>query len=86
MADEQNQILMSRFEKEGHSFLIRIWKENQDNPMQAATWRGWVQHIQSDQKRYFQSTTDIADIINGYLNHDPAYDQVFEPVQEDEQR
>jgi hypothetical protein len=86
MTDEQNQIVMSRFEKEGHSFLIRIWKENRDNPLQAGIWRGWVQHVQSDDKKYFQSTDDIANIINGYLSHNPAFDQVFEPVQEDEQR
>lgn len=86
MTGEQNQVLMSRFEKEGHSFLIRMWKENRDNPMQAETWRGWIQHIQSDQKRYFQSTGDIAEIITSYLNHESGFDQVFEPVQEDEQR
>ncbi|MCZ7666768.1 MAG: hypothetical protein M5U34_05855 [Chloroflexi bacterium] len=50
MTDEQNQLIMSRFEKEGHSFLIRLWKENRDNPMQADVWRGWVQHVQSNQK------------------------------------
>lgn len=86
MANEPDQILMSRFEKEGHSFLIRIWKENRDNPLQAGIWRGWVQHVQSDHKQYFQSTEDIANIIQRYLSLGPAFDQVFEPVQEDEQR
>jgi len=85
MTDEQNQLIMSRFEKEGHSFLIRLWKENRDNPMQADVWRGWVQHVQSNQKRHFNSTDDIPHIINGYLGDEPFFDQVFESV-EDEQR
>lgn len=86
MADDQNPGIMSRFEKEGHSFLIRIWKENRDNPMQTGIWRGWVQHVQSEQKKHFNSTRDITEIINWYLNEDSSFDQVFEPVQGDEQQ
>ena len=86
MADEQNQVIMSRFEKDGHSFLIRIWRENRDNPMKAGDWRGWIQHVQSKQKKHFKSTEDIPKIINRYLNEEPAFEQIFEPVQEDKKR
>ena len=86
MPDLQNQGIMSRFEKNGHSFLIRIWKENRDDPFQPGLWRGWVQHVQSEQKKYFKSPDDIAEIINRYLDQEPAFEQVFEPVQGDEQQ
>jgi hypothetical protein len=86
MADEHNQWVMSRFEKEGQSFLIRIWKENRDTPLQIGAWRGWVQHVQSQQKKHFNSTDDIAGIINWYLHEDLAFDKVFEPIEEDDQQ
>lgn len=84
MADDQNQGIMSKFEKDGQSFLIRVWRENRDNPMQAGIWRGWVQHVVSEQKKHFNSTRDITDIINWYLNEDVSVDQVFEPIQRDD--
>ncbi len=86
MADEQNQVIMSRFEKDGHSFLIRVWRENRDIPLTVGDWRGWVQHVQSKQKKHFKSTEEIPTIINWYLNDDSAFKQMFEPVQEDKKQ
>lgn len=86
MADEQNQVIMSRFEKDGHSFLIRIWKENRDNPIERDEWRGWIQHVQSKHKKHFTSTEEISSIVSWYLDAESALDQIFEPIQQDDPR
>ena len=85
MTELENNRLMAKFEKGGHSFLIRLWEENRDKSLQPDELRGWVYHIQSDQKRFFQSTDEITRIINSYLDQNIALEQVFDSIQEDSQ-
>lgn len=77
--------IMAKFEKEGHSFLIRLWEENRENDDEESVWRGWVYHLQSEQKRFFKSIDEVTGIINSYLVQNLTLDQVFEPVQEETQ-
>lgn len=72
--------LMTRFEKEAHSFVIRLWKENRAESKEAAVWRGWVDHIQSDHRHHFQKIGAIQEIIAGYVSDTAGLDSVFEPI------
>ena len=81
MDDQQG--IMTHFEKEVHSFVIRIWRENQDNPGAPGEWRGWIQHVQRDKRHYFQEVNDISRIVAGYLNEESGLEDVFEPIRGD---
>lgn len=50
-----------------HSFVIKIWLE--ENPQEAsqALWRGHITHVPSGTRRYFQDLTVIADFMQPYL-------------------
>lgn len=82
--DEQDQSIMALFEAEAHSFVLRIWRENRDDPEVAAEWRGWIDHVQSGQRAYFRDLAEIDQIIAARLEQvdiDDLADQVFMPVQ-----
>jgi hypothetical protein len=72
---------MTRFEAEAHSFVIRLWRENRDDPQAAAVWRGWIDHVQSGQRHYFQEIPAIQNIIASYVSDVSGLDSVFESIQ-----
>ncbi|MCP4361655.1 MAG: hypothetical protein GY796_26895 [Chloroflexi bacterium] len=84
MKDLHDQGIMSQFERDAHSFVIRIWKENRENPEQTAVWRGWIRHVQTEKQQYFNDMADISHIVAGYLHQDAELDNVFEPVRKDD--
>ena len=47
------------------TFVLRIWREEEDGREQSA-WRGWVQHVSSGDQRYLQSTQELIRFIEGY--------------------
>ncbi|MCA9957907.1 MAG: hypothetical protein KC443_02670 [Anaerolineales bacterium] len=79
--ENQEHGLMAHFEKDAHSFVIRIWREHRVIPTGQAEWRGWISHVQSGHRHYFRNVTDIANIITQYLENLPSLDDVFKPVQ-----
>ena len=82
MAD-QAQDMMSLFESESHSFVMRLWQEHADDAETDAEWRGWVEHVQSGQRFYFRDFSDIKQIVSNFLEdqQERANDQLFEPIQ-----
>ena len=86
--DQQNQGIMTYFEAEAHSFVMRIWRENRDEPEASAEWRGWIEHVQSAQRHYFRAVSEIPNIVSTYVTDmDELDDQVFMPLQaEDDQQ
>ena len=80
MNDSTSEI-MTRFEKEAHSFVIRLWRENRDDPQKTAVWRGWVDHVQSGKRHHFQGIQAIQEIIAGYVSNVSGLDSVFESIQ-----
>lgn len=58
---------MTYFESEAHSFLVRLWRENRDDPSETAEWRGWIEHVQSGERRYFQEPQTVTKIISAYI-------------------
>ena len=53
--NQQDQGIMTYFEAEAHSFVLRIWQENRDDPDDAVEWRGWIEHVQSAQRHVITS-------------------------------
>ena len=83
--DQADQGIMTYFEAEAHSFVMRIWQENRDDPDDPAVWRGWIEHVQSGQRHYFKELTEIPAIVAGYIGDVSDLDeQVFMPVQPEE--
>jgi hypothetical protein len=72
--------IMAHFEKEAHSFLIRLWREHHltEDPSE---WRGWIDHVQSGQRHYFRDTHEIGNIVGHYLTQIPDLDDIFKPIQ-----
>ena len=54
---------MDLFESRTHSFIIKIWLEDEEHE----TWRGHVTHVPDGERRYFESLNDILTFISAYL-------------------
>jgi hypothetical protein len=79
--DQQHQGIMTFFEADAHSFVMRIWRENRDDPDSSAEWRGWIEHVQSTQRHYFRSVSEIPQIVSAYVADMEVLDeQVFMPM------
>jgi hypothetical protein len=80
--DQSDRGVMTYFEAEAHSFVMRIWRENRDDPADPSEWRGWIEHVQSGQRHYFRKLNEIPAIVAGYVGAGSELDaQVFMPVQ-----
>ena len=49
------------------SFVLRLWYEDDEN---GGTWRGWIQHAGSGEKRYLHSPEEIL----AFLQQHTAFD------------
>ena len=79
--DQQDQGIMTYFEAEAHSFVVRIWREHGEGSNDQVEWRGWLEHVQSQGRHYFRSISEIPTIISSYLGEPADFDdQVFMPV------
>lgn len=74
----QNTETMARFEQDAHSFVVRLWYEHTTTDAQ---WRGWVQHVQTGAKHYFESETAFNQIMSNYLSHTPKLKDVLTKVE-----
>ena len=54
---------MDRLESNTHSFVIKIWLEDEE----LASWRGHITHVPSGQRCYFEELDRIAMFIAPYL-------------------
>jgi len=80
--DQQDQGIMTYFEAEAHSFIMRIWREKKNNSREPAEWRGWIEHVQSEQRHYFRDLFEIPHIVTAYVGDAAEVnDQVFMPIQ-----
>ena len=55
---------MRVFESKTHSFIVRIWLEEDERPK----WRGHITHALSGDRRYVERLPDIADFIAPYVD------------------
>lgn len=67
MNDEQGLGVKGLPELTSHSFVIKIWLEETHSEAGTILWRGYITHIASGQKRYFQQLKDVLLFIDSYL-------------------
>lgn len=80
--DQQDQGIMTYFEADAHSFILRIWRENREDPNGHSEWRGWIEHVQSEERHYFRRLHDIPQIVSAYIGDiSDLEDQMFMPIQ-----
>ena len=58
---------MDLYEAHTHPFIVKIWLEESAEEAGQATWRGYITHVPSGQRRYLQSLDDIILFIKPYL-------------------
>jgi hypothetical protein len=75
---EQEPEAMAFFEQEAHSFVMRLWQEQH-----GATygWRGWIEHVQSGKRHYFQDHQALQSIFNTYLEQIPDLQTLFQNME-----
>ncbi len=54
-------------EPDVQSFIIKLWTEESAERRQAATWRGYITHVPSGERRYLKELGDITAFITPYL-------------------
>lgn len=52
-----------------HAFTIRIWIEDTEEETGKATWRGYITHVMSSERRYIEDLDAIALFVAGYLEN-----------------
>lgn len=68
---------MVRFDQESHSFVIRLWQERQARSNAAVVWRGWIKHVQSGRRHYFQNATALHQFVAAYLGEEADLTSLF---------
>ena len=51
-----------------HSFIVKLWLDDQDGKKGPPVWRGYVTHVPSGTQRYLKRLSDIDEFIKEYLD------------------
>ncbi len=49
--------------RQEQTFIVRTWYEPTQLPHRPAEWRGFVEHVQSQDRRYFRDLADLCAFI-----------------------
>jgi len=55
-----------------HSFVIRIWREGDNEADSQASWRGYIDYVGKDKRLHFQDLEGITRFIQQELHLPPA--------------
>jgi len=58
---------LERYEADRCSFIVKIWIEERGEGAQNALWRGYITHVPSNRRQYFQTLDTITTFIASYL-------------------
>lgn len=61
------EIFMEPFRSDTHSFIVKIWLEENDDKVGQITWRGHITHVPSGARRYLNDLGGILAFIAPYL-------------------
>ena len=50
-----------------HSFIVKLWLDDEGGQTGRRVWRGYVTHVPSGAQRYLKRLSDIDDFIREYL-------------------
>lgn len=59
---------MASVEPRTHSFVIRIWLEEEPDARQGGRWRGHITHVEDKEPHYLHDLEDVVAYIAPYLN------------------
>ncbi len=51
------------FEESTHVFLLRVWRERRKNQVGEELWRGSVEHMQSNERVFFQDLRKLCSFV-----------------------
>jgi len=58
---------MSSHEPLAHSFIVRLWLEENAEDGETTVWRGQVTHVPGGESRYFRNFDDLVDFISSHI-------------------
>lgn len=58
---------MDAIEVNTHSFIVKVWIEDEEAGAGQTTWRGLITHVNSGERRYIKSMDEISAFIKPYL-------------------
>jgi hypothetical protein len=58
---------MEQTESRTHSFIIKIWLEEEMDESSRTMWRGHITHVPSGKRHYIQDVNAILSFIQPYL-------------------
>jgi hypothetical protein len=50
-----------------HSFIVKIWLEEMGDEPGTFSYRGYITHVPSGERRYLKRLSDVRDFIENYL-------------------
>ena len=56
-----------------HSFIVKLWLEDQGEETTRLKWHGNITHVPSGARRSFQKLSDVTDFIEQYIDGDEAH-------------
>ncbi len=54
-------------EYRAHSFIVKVWLEEEANQGERTTWRGRITHVPGGERHYLQNLNEVARFIAPYL-------------------
>jgi len=65
---EEDGIEQARFiEPNSHSFILKVWLIDPDKTEDKQNWRGYLTHVASDRRRYFNNLLEMNTLLIPYL-------------------
>ena len=58
---------MTPFDSTRHSFILKVWLEEDAQEAARATWRGQITHVANGERRYLQNLDEIRAFVAPYL-------------------
>jgi hypothetical protein len=55
-----------------HSFIIKLWLEDEGGDTSRLKWHGYITHVPSGARRYFKKLNEITDFIKQYVDGNDA--------------
>lgn len=51
-----------------HSFIIKLWLEDDESQGQRTAWHGYITHVPTGARRYLQSLSDVTEFIKQHVD------------------
>lgn len=62
------------------SFIVRIWREAVDSAGDVVNWKGYIEHVDSENHLYFQDLGSIEEFIRRHSQLPSSGEEVPKPI------